>query len=50
MVPKGGCSVTLVTRAAEGALRVPALPVGAEVLVLAFIDIYEQGRKKQLET
>lgn len=40
VVPEGGCSVSLVTDTEEGALRVPALPVGAEVLVLAFIDIF----------
>lgn len=40
MVPEGGRAVALVTHAAEGALRVPALPVGAEVLVPALVDIF----------
>lgn len=40
VVPEGGCSVALVTDTEEGALRVPALPVGAEVLVLALVDIF----------
>lgn len=45
MVPKGGCSVTLITNTAEGALCVPALPISAKMLVLAFINIYKQERK-----
>ena len=48
MVPKGGCSVTLVTNTAEGALCIPALPIRAEMMVLAFIDVYEQESKKTL--
>lgn len=40
VVPEGGRPVTLVTDTAEGALRVPALPVGAEVLVLALVDVF----------
>lgn len=50
MVSKGGRSVTLVTNTAEGALRVPALPITAEVTVLAFINIYEQESKKKLRS
>ena len=50
MVSKGGCSVTVVTNTEEGALRVPALPVTAEMMVLAFINICEQEGKRKLKS
>lgn len=40
VVSKYRCSVTLVAHTLEGALCVPALPVRAEVMVLAFINIF----------
>lgn len=42
VVSKHRCSVTLVAQALEGALCIPALPVRAEVTVLAFVNICEQ--------
>lgn len=40
VVSKHRCSVTLVAQTLEGALCVPALPVRAEVTVLAFVNIF----------
>lgn len=40
VISKGGRSVTMVTDTAEGALCVSALPITAEMTVLAFIDIF----------
>ena len=50
MISKGGRSVTMVTDTAEGALCVSALPITAEMTVLAFIDIYEQENEKKLRS
>lgn len=50
MISKGGCSVTVVTNAAEGTLCVPALPITAEMMVLAFINICEQESKRKLRS
>ena len=48
VVPKGRCSVTSVTDTEKRALCVPALSITAEMVVLTFINIYEQESKKKL--
>ena len=47
VVSKYRCSVTLVAHTLEGALCVPALPVRAEVMVLAFINICEKNSTEE---
>lgn len=50
VVSKHRRSVTLVAHTLEGALCVPALPMRAEVMVLAFVNICEQNSTEKLES